>query len=152
MAKSIMAHPAQESTTRIARGRNLFEEHGDEIRFDPADSGWLVPSQHDLTSAYEVTLDRCAEYCECKKTSSTARRRAGACTSSPPRSSVPRPSGVRGVGRDSPTASGSRSWTPSTPASSRVTHSAEVVPATTGRSSMNGTEQEVLRLDRYAEE
>jgi hypothetical protein len=64
MAKSIIAHPAQESTTRIERGRKLFEEHGDQIWFDRRLRCWTVPSQHDGTSVYEVRLGR-EEVCEC---------------------------------------------------------------------------------------
>ncbi len=60
-----LAQPAPPSTTRVERGRQLWEEHGDEIRFDPADKVWLVPSQHDATSVYEVTLGRRGESCEC---------------------------------------------------------------------------------------
>jgi hypothetical protein len=65
LTKSIIAHPAQESTTRIERGRKLYAEHGDEIRFNPVEKVWLVPSQNDATSLYEVTLGRRGEYCEC---------------------------------------------------------------------------------------
>jgi hypothetical protein len=35
------------------------------IRFDVAEKVWLVPSQHDGTSVYEVTLGRQDEFCEC---------------------------------------------------------------------------------------
>ena len=66
MAKDIIAHPAQESTTRIERGRQLYREHGGAIRFDAIEKVWLVPSQRDETSIYEVTLGRRGEYCECK--------------------------------------------------------------------------------------
>jgi hypothetical protein len=38
-------------------------EHGDEIRFE--DGTWFVPSQHEATSVYEVTLGRRGESCEC---------------------------------------------------------------------------------------
>jgi hypothetical protein len=65
MAKTTIAQPGQEPQTRIARGRRLFEEHGNDIRFDPVEKVWLVPSQHDLTSTYEVTLGALGEYCEC---------------------------------------------------------------------------------------
>jgi hypothetical protein len=57
---------AQRPTTRIERGRRLFAEHDSEIRFDPVEKVWLVPSQHDATSVYEVTLGRWGEFCECK--------------------------------------------------------------------------------------
>jgi hypothetical protein len=64
MAVKSLAGSPQESTSRIERGRKLFEEHGDEIRFDPVEKVWLVPSQHDGTSIYEVRLGR-EEVCEC---------------------------------------------------------------------------------------
>jgi hypothetical protein len=51
---------------RVERGRKLYAEHADEIRFDPVEKVWLVPSQHDATSLYEVTLSQRREYCECK--------------------------------------------------------------------------------------
>jgi hypothetical protein len=54
MAKSIIAHPAQESTTRIERGRKLYAEHGDQIWFDRRLRRWIVPSENDGTSVYEV--------------------------------------------------------------------------------------------------
>jgi hypothetical protein len=55
--------PVQEATTRELRGLRLFEEHGSEITFE--DGRWYVPSQHDGTSVYEVTLGRKGESCEC---------------------------------------------------------------------------------------
>ncbi len=66
MDKTIIAHPAQEPQTRIERGRDLYAEHADEIRFDAAEKVWLVPSQHDGTSVYEVSLGRRGESCECR--------------------------------------------------------------------------------------
>jgi hypothetical protein len=51
--------------SRIERGRKLFAEHADAIRFDPVEKVWLVPSHNDATSLYEVTLSRRREYCEC---------------------------------------------------------------------------------------
>jgi hypothetical protein len=63
--KTIIAHPAKESTSRIDRGRNLYAEHGGQIWFDPVEKVWLVPSQNDATSLYEVTLGALGEYCEC---------------------------------------------------------------------------------------
>ncbi len=53
------------TTTRVERGRQLWEEYGEEIRFDPADKVWLVPSQSSGTSVYEVVLSRRGESCEC---------------------------------------------------------------------------------------
>jgi hypothetical protein len=61
-----LAQPAPPSTTRVQRGRDLYTEHAAEIRFDSADKVWLVPSQHDLTSVYEVVLGRRGESCECR--------------------------------------------------------------------------------------
>ena len=57
-----LAQPALPST-RESRGLALYEEHRDEIRF----SGglWLVPSQNDVASVYEVRLGR-RESCECR--------------------------------------------------------------------------------------
>ena len=60
---STPAHPP----TRELRGITLFRDHADEIRFDPVEKVWLVPSQHELgTSVYEVVLGRRGESCECK--------------------------------------------------------------------------------------
>lgn len=64
MANTSLPASAKEATTRIKRGRQLYAEHGGEIRFDPVEKVWLVPSQHDATSVYEVTLGR-EEICEC---------------------------------------------------------------------------------------
>jgi hypothetical protein len=53
----------REATTRIERGRALYAEHAEEIRFD--EGVWLVPSQHDASSVYEVILGYRGESCEC---------------------------------------------------------------------------------------
>ena len=53
----------ERQSTRELRGLALFEEHGSEITFE--DGVWFVPSQHDGTSVYEVTLGRRGESCEC---------------------------------------------------------------------------------------
>jgi hypothetical protein len=66
MASTSVPASPQEATTRIDRGRRLFAEHTDDIRFDPVERVWLVPPQHDATSVYEVTLGRRGEFCECK--------------------------------------------------------------------------------------
>jgi hypothetical protein len=58
-----LAHPAPKTTTRIDRGRQLYREHAEDIKF--ADGIWYVPSQHDTTSCYEVRLGR-RESCECQ--------------------------------------------------------------------------------------
>jgi hypothetical protein len=65
MAKTIIAHPAQEPQTRIDRGRKLFAEHSGEIIFEAELGIWYVPSQHDGTSCYEVILGRRGESCAC---------------------------------------------------------------------------------------
>jgi len=48
---------------RILRGQKPYAEHVAEIRFE--DGVWLVPSQHDATSVYEVVIGRRGESCEC---------------------------------------------------------------------------------------
>ena len=53
----------ERQSTRGLRGLQLFEEHGSEITYE--DGIWYVPSQHDGTSVYEVTLGRRGEFCEC---------------------------------------------------------------------------------------
>ncbi len=65
MIEQSLAQPAHQSTTRVDRGRQLWEEHANEIRFDAAGGVWLVPSQHEGTSVYEVTLGHRGEFCEC---------------------------------------------------------------------------------------
>jgi hypothetical protein len=62
MTTTTIAQPAHPSTREL-RGLALYEEHGTEIWFE--DGVWLVPSQHDATSVYEVTLGRRGEFCEC---------------------------------------------------------------------------------------
>jgi hypothetical protein len=64
MAKTIIAHSAQETTTRLERGQKLFEERYNEIEHLEGDV-WSVPSGNLLAGAYLVRLgDRPA--CECK--------------------------------------------------------------------------------------
>jgi hypothetical protein len=53
----------ERQSTRELRGIALFEERGSEITYE--DGGWYVPSQHDVTSVYEVTLRHRGECCEC---------------------------------------------------------------------------------------
>jgi hypothetical protein len=53
----------ERQSTREQRGLQLFEEHGSEITYE--DGVWYVPSQHDATSVYEVTLGHRGEACEC---------------------------------------------------------------------------------------
>ncbi len=62
MIEQSLAQRARPST-RESRGIALYEEHKDEIRFERG--LWLVPSQHDATSVYEVRLRR-RESCECR--------------------------------------------------------------------------------------
>jgi len=64
MIDQSVAQPAPPST-REQRGLALYREHADAIRFDAAERAWLVPSQHDATSVYEVTIGRRGESCEC---------------------------------------------------------------------------------------
>ncbi len=64
MANTSLPASAKEATTRVQRGRDLYTEHADEIKFE--DGVWFVPSQHEATSVYEVTLGRKGEFCECK--------------------------------------------------------------------------------------
>jgi hypothetical protein len=67
MISPTIAQPGQEPQTRIERGRRLYAEHGDQIWFDRRLRGWIVPSQHDGTSVYEVRLSGAGEEeCECK--------------------------------------------------------------------------------------
>lgn len=63
MSDTSLAPPARKDTSRASRGRDLFHEYGDEIRFE--DGVWLVPSCSNLTSVYEVTLGL-RPSCECK--------------------------------------------------------------------------------------
>ncbi len=58
---SAPAHPTTPET-REQRGLQLYREHADEIVFERG--VWLVPSQNDATSVYEVTLS--PETCECR--------------------------------------------------------------------------------------
>jgi hypothetical protein len=66
MAKSTIAQPGQEPQTRIERGRKLYAEHADEIWFDRRLRCWIVPSENDGTSVYEVILRRDEETCVCR--------------------------------------------------------------------------------------
>jgi hypothetical protein len=55
LIKESVARSGQEPQTRIDRGRRLYAEHADEIRFE--DGIWFVPSASG-TSAYEVAQAR----------------------------------------------------------------------------------------------
>jgi SWIM zinc finger len=61
MATTEFSAPAHPSTREL-RGIALYRDHADDIRHE--DGSWFVPSQHDATTVYEVTLGR-HEYCEC---------------------------------------------------------------------------------------
>ena len=63
MTTTRIAQPAP-TNTREQRGLDLYREHAEEIIF--SDGVWLVPSQHDSTSVYEVTVGRRGESCECR--------------------------------------------------------------------------------------
>ena len=60
------ARPTTPETARELRGLALYREHAGEIRYEPAERAWLVPSQHDATSVYEVTIGRRGDSCECR--------------------------------------------------------------------------------------
>jgi hypothetical protein len=67
MATTSLPASREEATTRVQRGRDLYAEYADVIRFDSVEKVWLVPSQHELgTSVYEVVLGRWGESCECR--------------------------------------------------------------------------------------
>jgi hypothetical protein len=61
MATSSLAHSAQETTTRVERGRQLFVEHAEQ--FLHKRGTWYVPSENGC-SYYAVKLGP-AETCEC---------------------------------------------------------------------------------------
>jgi hypothetical protein len=63
-SESIIAHPAQETTTRLERGHKLFEERYNEIEHLEGDV-WMVPSGNLLTGTYLVRLGN-TPACECK--------------------------------------------------------------------------------------
>jgi hypothetical protein len=65
MANTSVPTSHEEATTRIERGRRLYAEHSSEIRYSQRLRAWLVPSQNDATSVYEVILRRDEETCEC---------------------------------------------------------------------------------------
>jgi hypothetical protein len=62
MATETIAQPAPQPPSRIDRGRQLYLELAEDIRYKQG--VWYVPSQHDSTSVYEVRLGR-RESCEC---------------------------------------------------------------------------------------
>jgi hypothetical protein len=64
MATTSVPVDRRESTTRGQRGCGLYREHAEEITFE--DGIWYVPSQHDVTSVYEVVLGRRGDACECE--------------------------------------------------------------------------------------
>ncbi len=64
MTTTTIAQPSR-PTTREQRGLALYRDRTDQIRYDAQERVWLVPSQNDVTSVYEVTLGRRGESCEC---------------------------------------------------------------------------------------
>ncbi len=66
MTNTTLPQPTPQPNTREQRGLALWREHADAIRFDAAERVWLVPSQHNSTSVYEVTIGRKGESCECR--------------------------------------------------------------------------------------
>jgi hypothetical protein len=66
MATTESSAPPAHPSTRELRGLALFRDHADEIRFEPVEKVWLVPSQLDGTSVYEVRLGRNGSVCECR--------------------------------------------------------------------------------------
>jgi hypothetical protein len=72
MAKTIIAHPAPQSTTRIDLGRELYEEHADDFVY--RHGAWLIASDTVPGRVYEVRLGP-IETCEC----GDYERRGGPC-------------------------------------------------------------------------
>src|SRR5205085_2217105 len=66
MASTTIARSGQESTTRLERGWALYSEHASEIIASYSRGVWLVPSQSDGTSVYEVRLGHHGSDCECQ--------------------------------------------------------------------------------------
>ncbi len=67
-ARPIITEDLQDNvreSSRIERGRELYLERGNEFRYLPQECVWLIPSEHQLTSVYEVRLGD-QESCECR--------------------------------------------------------------------------------------
>jgi hypothetical protein len=62
LIKQSLAQPAQPTTSRVERGRALYAEHADEIKFERG--SWLVPSNSVEGRFYAVRLGP-VERCEC---------------------------------------------------------------------------------------
>jgi hypothetical protein len=62
MATTSLPASAKEATTRVQRGRDLYAEHADEIRFEHG--SWYVPSATVEGRFYAVRLGP-VERCEC---------------------------------------------------------------------------------------
>ena len=65
MADTSLARPGHEPKTRLERGWLLYSEHSEAIIASYDRGVWLVPSQSDGTSVYEVRLGRRGASCEC---------------------------------------------------------------------------------------
>ncbi len=63
MAKPILAHPAQETTTRTERGVEILEDRYNEVEHVAGET-WSVPSSNLLVGTYHVRLGD-APSCEC---------------------------------------------------------------------------------------
>jgi hypothetical protein len=63
MANPIIAHSAQETTTRTDRGREFYAERAHEFRFERG--VWYVPCSSVEGRVYEVRLEP-VEACECR--------------------------------------------------------------------------------------
>ena len=123
---SAIAHPS----TRGQRGLVLYREHAAEIRFDAQERVWLVPSQSEGTSVYEVTIGRRGESCEC---ADFENRGGVVSTCTRPSSPAPRARRAPGTARGTRAASWSRSaprWSRSASASRRASGTAPPAPAT----------------------
>src|SRR5215204_6342838 len=63
---SLLETKGSPQAERIERARRIFNDHGDEIVYIPVEHCWYVPSEHDLTSIYEVRLGiNGGAFCEC---------------------------------------------------------------------------------------
>ena len=65
MATTSVPASAKEATTRLEKGWAIYSEHASEIIASYNRGVWLVPSQSDGTSVYEVRLGRRGASCEC---------------------------------------------------------------------------------------
>ena len=65
MIDQSLARPGHEPKTRLEKGWAIFSEHASSIIASYSKGVWLVPSQSDGTSVYEVRLGRRSAHCEC---------------------------------------------------------------------------------------